>query len=129
MTFRFINHCYAEEDYLGYHKCCGEGRQEDNQEAEAARQILARGRGSVGRPCGSQSGTAHPFERFAYLDLDPHPHLNSIVPEANRQAEIDGKLSKTASAAERMAWEMSLLGRIKYLKNEFEAQGRQPARN
>jgi DNA-binding winged helix-turn-helix (wHTH) protein len=64
----------------------------------------------------------HPFDPFAYLDLDQHLRLTNILLEANLQAAIDGKLSKTASGAERIDWETNLLGRIKYLKNEFEVQ-------
>jgi hypothetical protein len=61
----------------------------------------------------------HPFDPFAYLDLDQQLRLTNIVPEANLQASIGGKLPKTTSAAARMDLEMNLLGRIKYLKNEF----------
>lgn len=64
----------------------------------------------------------HPLEPFAHLDLDPHLRLTNILPEANLQAAIDGKLPATVSVAERLAWEMKQLGKIKYLKNEFEMQ-------
>ena len=64
---------------------------------------------------------------LAFFDLDPRLHLTNILVEANLQAEIDANLPKTATAAERMAWEMKQLGKIKYLRNEFDVQESQHA--
>jgi hypothetical protein len=70
-----------------------------------------------------------PHEPFAYFDFDSQLHLRSILPEANLRAKLIAELPRTATAAEQMTHIMERLGKIKYLKNDFAAQGPQSLHN
>jgi predicted Ser/Thr protein kinase len=70
-----------------------------------------------------------PHEPFAYFDFDSQLHLRSILPEANLRAKLVAELPRTATAAEQMTHIMERLGKIKYLKNDFAAQGPQSPHN
>jgi hypothetical protein len=70
-----------------------------------------------------------PHEPFAYFDFDSQLHLRSILPEANLRAKLVAELPRTATAAEQMTHIMERLGKIKYLKNDFAAQGPQSLHN
>jgi serine/threonine protein kinase len=64
-----------------------------------------------------------PHEPFAYFDFDSQLHLTSVSPEANLREKLIAELPRTATAAEQMTHIMERLGKIRYLKNDFGAQG------
>ena len=70
-----------------------------------------------------------PHEAFAYFDFESLLHLTSVSPEANLRAKLVAELPRTATAAEQMTHIMERLGKIKYLKNDFAAQGPQSPHN
>jgi hypothetical protein len=70
-----------------------------------------------------------PHEAFAYFDFESLLHLTSVSPEANLRAKLVAELPRTATAAEQMTHIMERLGKIKYLKNDFAAQGPQSLHN